>query len=204
MLLKILNWYHSKVPELKRVSPTYPVQIHEKTSENSEFFQKTSVVPKIPYIPKKYFSTGKKKTRTEDDLKGSPNETSNTRASSSEPSQVDRRRRMTQSPGIIKCIVNNFVKNKRTKMYNFTLDAFLDGNKVNPQRRRHRPLSSMMKKQIHELQGIKRVLSNQGVNCEMNELYHGYVLDDRDHSDGFTFPSGGERLIRKKLKFKKK
>lgn len=211
MLAKIKNWFWSKIPKEQTQAPIYQStqiqkQFQSQIKHKSETFSFNSSQeansPKVPYIPKRYKTSEiKKKKKSENN---NLNETLNTRASSSEPSNHDRRRRMTQSPGIIKCIVNNFVKNKRTKMYNFTLEAFLDESKggIVVSKPGRRPMSSMMKKQIEEVAGIKQKLSSRGVRCRMQELYHGYVLDDRDNVDGLDLPRGGERLISKPVKMK--
>ena len=204
MLSKIKNWYWSKIPREQSQVPVYQstqVQKQSQIKHKSESYspntsQEANFSPKTLYIPKRYKTIEvKKKKKSESNHL---NETLNTRASSSEPS------RMTQSPGIIKCIVNNFVKNKRTKMYNFTLESFLDESKggILGNKPGRRPMSSMMKKQIEEVSGIKQKLSTRGVRCRMQELYHGYVLDDRDNVDGLGLPRGGERLISKTKKVK--
>lgn len=204
LLTKIKSWYLSKTQDSKVSASIIKPKEIELPKEYPKSDSSMQGDKGMVYVPKRY--KGNKVLR-KPSIKNDPEvvfyENLNTRESSSELNHIDKRRRMSQSPGIIQGIVNDFVKNKRVKMYNFTLEAFLaDKNIV---KNRQRPMSCMMKKQIDDLDEIKLKLSNKGVRCGFYQLFHGYVLDDREKYEASALPKGGMGLMKMPtLKTKKK
>ncbi|OMJ81940.1 hypothetical protein SteCoe_17478 [Stentor coeruleus] len=206
LLKKIKRWY-----ETKTFTKTPKTQSSTPKPEKNHIIFKTDR-PNIknwfmPYVPKKFKSRDlPKKEAISNNYSISSFDVPNTRASSSEPGKHDIRRRMSQSPGIIMSIVNNFVKNKRVKTYNFTLESFLNDSthkkviaideKIN--RASDRPMSSSMRRQIQEVQDVKHKLTKRNISCGVTNIFHGLVVDDSIPEIICSLPKGGEYLIKKR------
>lgn len=203
LLIKIKQWYDKKTLSKTRIyesSTPKPQTILQISKEdpiklNSRF---------IPYIPKNIKIENRPKKDTFSNNQSITSfDAPNTRASSSEPSKQENKRRMSQSPGIILSIVNNFIKNKRVKTYNFTLEAFLENckhKKVMPidekiTRLQERPMTSSLKHQIQEVQDVKLKLANRRIQCGFKNIFQGLVVDDNANETHWNFPRGGENLI---------
>lgn len=205
LLKKIKRWYETKAltktPKTQSSTP--------KPEKNHIIFNAESPNTKnwfMPYVPKKLKSRYiPRKEAISNNYSISSFDVPNTRASSSEPGKHDIRRRISQSPGIIMSIVNNFVKNKRVKTYNFTLDSFLNDDthkkviaideKIT--RISDKPMSSSMRRQVQEVQDVKHKLSKRKINCGVTNIFHGLVVDDNTPEIVCSLPKGGEFLMRK-------
>ena len=129
-------------------------------------------------------------------------ENSNTRASSADQVVIDQKRRMPQSPGIIRSIINNFVKTKRVVMYNFNLQEFLNDSKHEEKNGlvKNRPMSNSLRRQLEEVESLKNKLANKKIRCRVHSLYNGIVTDDSFSMNETKFPTGGELLQKKSKK----
>ena len=204
LLVKINSWYRSKTSiEPKREKPFPTPQNLITPTENtvqkspltdSPVLQRRSRprMPRVKKLPPRKDSSISTHTDTYNDR---------TRASSSEPRKEKITRKMTQSPGIIRSIINSFVRNERSKMYNFTLMEFLretaDVRVKNHEdfSRNERPMSCSMRRQLDEVQTVKNKLAGRGVTCKIKSLYCGIVLDDSTQEKYRELPRGGELLL---------
>ena len=203
-LKKIKAWYDSKIYpnkiETVIISSPNPKPIYIPLNNS-----KKSITPvRSPYIPKKY-KEDINKTHIKVERKDSKisNESVNERPSTSEPYKNDKQgRAYSQSPSIIRSVIINFVKNKRVKMYNFTMNKFLEesrNNKINQNEKsskNNRPMSSTMRKQIEEVEAVKQRLANRKISCEVSSLFNGIVIDDNIREDKIALPRGGELLLK--------
>ncbi|OMJ93137.1 hypothetical protein SteCoe_3955 [Stentor coeruleus] len=206
LLKKIKSWYEikasTKIPNTISSTPK-PEKNHIILKANNPDTKNWF----MPYIPKSLKSRDLPKKETiSNNYSISSFDIPNTRASSSEPGKHDIRRRMSQSPGIIMSIVNNFAKNKRVNTYNFTLESFLNDNTHKKViaidekiiRISDRPMSSSMRRQVQEVQDVKYKLSKRNINCEVTNIFHGLVVDDNIPEIICSLPRGGECLMRKR------
>ncbi|OMJ71659.1 hypothetical protein SteCoe_30055 [Stentor coeruleus] len=204
LLIKIKQWYDqksfSKTRNIESSTPK-PQKILQILKEDPIKFNSRF----IPYIPKKIkVKNYPKKDNFSNSQSINSFDVPFTRASSSEPSKPENKRRMSQSPGIIMSIVNNFIKNKRVKTYNFTLEAFLEDSKHKKvmsidekiTRLQERPMTSTLKHQIEEVQNVKLKLANRKIPCGFRSIFQGLVVDDNANETHCNFPQGGENLIK--------
>ncbi|OMJ87517.1 hypothetical protein SteCoe_10773 [Stentor coeruleus] len=204
LLIKIKQWYDqktfSKTRNIESLTPkpqtVLLISKEDPIKLNNRF---------IPYIPKNIkVKNRSKKDHFSNDQFITSFDASYTRSSSSEPNKHENQRRMSQSPGIIMSIVNNFIKNKRVKTYNFTLEAFLEdrkNKKATPidekiARLQERPMTSTLKHQIQEVQNVKLKLANRKIPCGFRNIFQGLIVDNNANETYLNFPRGGENLIK--------
>jgi hypothetical protein len=197
LLDKVKNWYDLKVPSKfteQKPSTPKPVPVHIDSNRD---YPELKTIPS-PSLPKKYRQStsndSQKSTR-----KGSASSIDHfkTRPSTSEPIKLGYSKRVAESPSIIRSIVNDFVRNKRVKMYNFTLQEFLTEPKLNEHKKKERPMSCSMKKQLKEVETIKNKLAYKRISCHADSLYRGIVFDDPLPENNKQLPKGGEFLLKK-------
>jgi hypothetical protein len=202
LLRRVQKWYESKTAN--------DVQL-KNTAEKKNFVIITEQIPtKIQDSPKKIEIYVPKSLKVEkkhneqsirkESVDGSIKQAT-TRASSSEPINRNYNRRNSQSPGLIRSIVNNFVKNKRGIMYNFMLNEFLEEVKKNPsetqpEAKKPRPLSTSAAKQYQEVHNIKSRLARKRIICGVKSLSDALVIQDSLEDSLSSLPAGGEWLLK--------
>lgn len=202
LLLKILEWYKLKTQSSPVPSPSIFNESLKITFPNT-----SSEPKKVPQLKRSYKKrTGKPKVQVLQQSTSITNDSSMTPTRSiivNAKKNGQNYRRMSQSPGIIRSIVNSFVKNSRSKMYNFSMQEFLSDpskkmlNHEDLKRQSDRPMSCAMKRQLKEVDEVKYKLACRGVHVKIKSLYDGIVLDDNLQVRRCSLPRGGELLMRK-------